>query len=209
MVAAPVQHARMKFGIDRRIAAVGIDAERRGRMPAGDRVTDLAGDRDRPDPGQRIRKIAETFAEIDRRRVGVERIGADARDAAAAPFDGETDRHHELMLRIPVDAVFERGLPVLESAGAGSGRTARPTEKAVGRAERNREILGDPFGEFSGNIALPERRIVAGLETGDGRKRQLVVDAGIVDPERCRKEAIADDFVRNALAEGNERDGEP
>src|SRR5437667_8271692 len=47
------------------------------------------------------------------------------------------------------------------------------------------------------------------MEIGDGRKRQFVVDAGIVDPERCRKEAVADDFVGDALSEWNERYGEP
>jgi hypothetical protein len=84
----------MKFGIDRRVAAVGVDAEGRGRIPARDRVTELAGDRDRPDPGQRIRKIAKTFAEIDRRCVGIEGIGADACHAAATPFDGKTVRQY-------------------------------------------------------------------------------------------------------------------
>src|SRR5665647_2855138 len=150
----PVQNARMIFGIDRRIAAVGIDAEGAGRVPARDRVTELAGERDRPDPRKRIRKIAETFAEIHGRCVGIEGIGADAGRATAAPFDGKADRHHELVLRVPVDAVFERGFPVLESIGARPGRASRPTEQTVGRADGYREVFRDTFGKFSGKIAL-------------------------------------------------------
>jgi hypothetical protein len=53
------------------------------------------------------------------------------------------------------------------------------------------------------------RRNVAGLEAVDGRKRQFIVDAGIVDAEGCREEAIADDFVGDACIEGNERYREP
>src|SRR3954447_13191491 len=45
---APVQHAGMKFGVGRQIAAIGIDAKGGGGMPAGDRVAKLAGDGDRP-----------------------------------------------------------------------------------------------------------------------------------------------------------------
>src|SRR3954453_11274612 len=41
---APVQHAGMKFGIGRQIAAIRIDAEAGGGMPARNRITDLAGD---------------------------------------------------------------------------------------------------------------------------------------------------------------------
>ena len=112
------------------------------------------------------------------------------------------------MLGVLEHPIFERGVEVLESVGSRRRRIDR-AEEGVGRAERYREILGDPLGELAGYIALPDRRNVAGLEAVDGRKRQFVVDAGIVDAERGRKEAIADDFVGGALTEGNERDREP
>ena len=56
---------------------------------------------------------------------------------------------------------------------------------------------------------MPDRRIVAGLETIDGRKRELIVHAGVIDAKRGGKEAIADDFVGDALIEGNEHYREP
>src|SRR6478672_6853283 len=113
------------------------------------------------------------------------------------------------MLRVLEDAVFEGRFKILESIRAHAGRATRRAELAIGRSKRYRERLGDPFGKFAGKVALSERRIVAGLETGDGRKRQLVVDTGVVDSKRCRKKAVADDFVGEASAARNERDGEP
>ena len=80
---------------------------------------------------------------------------------------------------------------------------------AVRDTERNRERLGDPLGELTGNIALLEGRIVAGLEGGDRRDRKLVVDAGIIDPEGGRKKAVANDFVGSAFTNWNERNREP
>jgi hypothetical protein len=65
------------------------------------------------------------------------------------------------------------------------------------------------FGKLRGYVTLPDGRKVAGVEAVNGRKRQLVVDAGIVDGERCRKEAVADDFVGPRLAKWNERYREP
>jgi len=43
------------------------------------------------------------------------------------------------------------------------------------------------------------RCLTDGSSVGDSRKRQLVVDAGIVDAERCRKEAVADYFMGGAF----------
>jgi hypothetical protein len=106
------------------------------------------------------------------------------------------------MFDILVQPVFEGGLKVLESIGAGCHRA----EKGVSRAERDREVLGDPLGKLRGNVTLPHRRIVAGIETVDGRNGQFVVDAGIVDAERGREKAIADDLVGDAFSERNERD---
>src|SRR5262249_43764935 len=103
--------------------------------------------------------------------------------------------------------IFERGLEVLETVGAGGRRIDR-TEEGVGRAKRNRKVLGDPLGEFARDIALSHRRNVAGVETIDGGKRQLVIDAGNVDGERGREKAIADDLVGYAWGQGNERPGE-
>ena len=79
---------------------------------------------------------------------------------------------------------------------------------AVSWTERHCERLGDPFGELSGEIELSEGGIVSGLDTRDGRKREFVVDAGIVNAERGRKEAVADDFVGDASTKGDERYGE-
>src|SRR5450631_3597971 len=199
----------MKFSIDGRVAAVGVDARDGGRAPARDRVTDLAGDRDGPYPGQRVGKIAEAFAEIDRRRVRIEGVSADASRARPAPFDAETDRHYELVGRILDDPIFERGLKILKTVRSHPRRSARRAEMAISRTNRYCEGLSDPLGEFTGKIALSERWIVAGLEAGDSRKRQLIVDAGIIDRKCGRKEAIADDFVGDASADGNERYGEP
>ena len=91
-------------------------------------------------------------------------------------------------------AIFERRLQVLKAVGARRRRIGRIQER-VGRAERDREILGDPLGKFAGNIALADRRNIAGLEGIDGGNGKLVVDAGIVDRERCRKEAVTHDLV--------------
>src|SRR5215471_20980583 len=90
--------------------------------------------------------------------------------------------------------VFEGGLEVLEAVGPGRRRIDR-AEKRVARAKRYRKILGDPLGELGGDVALPHRRNISGLETIDGGKRQFVIDAGIVDGKRGWEEAIADDFV--------------
>ena len=62
--------------------------------------------------------------------------------------------------------------------------------------EGHTEILGDRLGIFAGNVELPCGRIVAVLEPGDRRYRQFVGNAWVVDIERRRKEAIADDAVR-------------
>src|SRR6516162_4544018 len=48
---APVQDARVKFGIGRQLARIWIDAEGRGGVSARDRVAKLAGDGDRAEPG--------------------------------------------------------------------------------------------------------------------------------------------------------------
>ena len=57
------------------------------RAAARDGIADLPGDGERPQPPHRIRQFAETFAEEQRRRERAELLGADARGAAAAPFD--------------------------------------------------------------------------------------------------------------------------
>ncbi len=73
------------------------------------------------------------------------------------------------MFGVLEDPVFERGVEVLESVGS-RYRWIHRAEEGVSRAERYREIFGDPFGELSGYIALPHRRNVAGLEAVDRRK---------------------------------------
>src|SRR5438034_8093306 len=110
------------------------------------------------------------------------------------------------MLDILEQPVFERGLEVLESVGA-RGRRIDRAEKGVGRAEGDREVFGDALGKLPGNVALANRRVVAGLEAIDGRKRQFVVDAGIVDPQRRREKSVADDLVRKRRCERKERGG--
>src|SRR4051794_21643155 len=99
------------------------------------------------------------------------------------------------MVDILEQPVLERGLEILEPVGTRCGRINR-AEKGVCRAERDREILGDALGKLAGNIALSNGRIVAGLEAVEGRQRQFVVDAGIVDTERRREKTVADDFMR-------------
>src|ERR1700716_1223456 len=138
----------------------------------------------------------------------IERLGADAFGTGPAPLDAHTDGHHELMLRVLVNTVFEGRIEILKSIRSRCRRIGW-TEEGIGRAKRHGEILGDPFGKLGGHIALPHGRNVAGLEAVNSGKRQLVVDAGIIDAERCRKEAIADDFVGEASTEGNERYREP
>jgi hypothetical protein len=66
----------------------------------------------------------------------------------------------------------------------------------------HRERFGNPLGEFTGKIPLPERRIVAGLEAGHGGKGQLVLDAGILDAKRGREKAVADNFVGKTFTGG-------
>jgi hypothetical protein len=138
------QHARMELGVDGLIAGVRIDAERRVEIPRRDGIADLAGDRDRPDPGERIGQIAQAFAKIDIRDVGVEGFRAHICGSRAAPLDTEANRHHELMLGALENPVFEGGIEVLETVGPGRRRIDRAKE-SVGRAKRYRKILGDPF----------------------------------------------------------------
>ena len=113
------------------------------------------------------------------------------------------------MLGVLEEPIFERRLQVLESGCSQRIRSAGRAEAAIGRSKRHRERLGDAFGKFGRYIALPEGGIVAGLEIGDGRKGQFIVDAGIVDAERRGKEAVADDFVGDAFTKRNEHYREP
>ena len=138
----------------------------------------------------------------------IESLCANALGARAAPLDAEADRHHKLMLRAFEQSVFEGRIKVLKPVRSG-GHRVRWIEKRIGRTERHREILGNALGELCGYIALPHWRVIAGLETVDGGKRHLVIDAGIVDAERGRKETISYDFVGDASIEGNERYGKP
>ena len=84
------------------------------------------------------------------------------------------------MLGVLVDPILERRFEVLEAVGPSRRRIDR-AEEGIGRAKRYRKILGDPLGELGGDVALSHRRNVAGLEAVDGRKRQFVIDAGVVD----------------------------
>src|SRR5258707_11128723 len=118
----------MEFSIGRYIAAIRIDSKSSGRIPARNCVTDLAGDRDRSNPGQRVGKIAEPFAEPQRRCVWIERVGSDALRARAAPLDAETDRHHELMLGVLEKPIFERGVEILKPGCSHPVRSARGLE---------------------------------------------------------------------------------
>src|SRR6266581_7192372 len=126
----------MEFSVGGQIAAIRIDAEGSGRISARNCVTDLAGDRDRPNPGQRVGKIAEPFAEPQRRCVRIERVGSDALRARAAPLDAKTDRHHELMLWVLEEPIFERRLQVLETGRSQRIRSAGWAETAIGRTKR-------------------------------------------------------------------------
>lgn len=144
----------MKFGIGGHLARVGIDAEGRGGSPARDGVADLSGDRDGTQPGQGVGQVAKTFAEIDGRRVGVERIGSDAIGAGAAPFDAQPERHNEFMLRVLEDPILESRIEILKSVSADPGGPARRTEDAVGRADRDRKRFGNPLGKFTGEVTL-------------------------------------------------------
>jgi hypothetical protein len=156
---APVEHPRIEVGIYHLIAGVRIDTERRDRALAGGRITDLAGDCDGPDPGQRIGEIAKSFAEIERRRVDVEGFRRDIGSAGATAFDAEPDRHHEFMRGVLENAIFERGLKILKAVGSGCRRIDRG-EEGIGRAERDREILGDSLGKLTGKdrAAVPAGR---------------------------------------------------
>src|SRR5262249_30989336 len=151
-----------------------------GEILRRDRVTDLPGDRDRPDPGEGVRQVAKPFAEVDGRRVGVEGLCADVLRSGPAPFDTQSDGKNEFMLGALENPVSGWSIEVLESVGSGNRRIGW-AEEGVGRAERHRKVLRDALGELSGNVALTNRRNVAGVEAVDGGKGQLVVDAGIVD----------------------------
>src|SRR5260370_13612066 len=111
----------MKLGVGRRIAGIRIDSKSGGRISARNRITDLAGDRDRSNPGQRVGKITEPFAEINCRRVVIELLRADAFVTGATPFDADTNRHHKLMYWILENTIFERGVKVLKSVCAHPG----------------------------------------------------------------------------------------
>ena len=64
----------------------------------------------------------------------IEPLRADALGTGAAPLDAHTDRHHELMLRILVDAVFEGRIEILKSIRSGCRRIGR-AEEGIGRAK--------------------------------------------------------------------------
>ena len=113
------------------------------------------------------------------------------------------------MLRILEESVLERGLEILKALRTEPGRTAGRCERTMGCADRDREGLGNSFRKFSREIALSERRVVAGLEIGDRREGKLVVHTGVVDAERGRKEAVADNFVGGGPAKWNECEREP
>src|ERR1035437_4682519 len=104
----------MEFSVDRWIAGIRINSKCSGRISARDRVT-LAGDCDWSNPGQRVGKIAESFAEKYCRCVSIEWVCSDAPPARPPPFDAETDRHHEFMLRVLEDTVFKGRIEVLKS----------------------------------------------------------------------------------------------
>src|SRR5258708_15178974 len=150
----PIENPRVELGVNGRIAGIRIDSKSYREIFLWDRVTDLARDRDWSDPGQRVRKIAEPFAEIQVRRVVMERLRANAFGAGAAPLDAETHRHHELMLRTLEEAVFGRRIEVLKSLGAGCRRIGRNGE-GISFAKRHREILGNAVCELRSYIPLP------------------------------------------------------
>src|SRR5258708_1678088 len=122
----------MEFGVSRQIATIRIDCKSRGRIPAGERITNLPSDRARSIPGLRVRKLAEPFAEPHRRCVGIEWVGSAALRAGPAPFDAETDRHHELMLGVLEEPIFECGVEILEAGCSHGIWSSRRSEAAVG-----------------------------------------------------------------------------
>src|SRR5215467_65479 len=113
------------------------------------------------------------------------------------------------MLRILVEPVLERRFQILESDGAAPGRSAGRKETRPGRRHRDREGLGNALGEFAGKIELPDRRLVAAFRTLEGRHRELVVDAGVVDREGGGKETVAGNFMRGSPGEGCQRKRQP
>src|SRR5262249_34559306 len=200
----PVEDARMKLGVEDRISAVGIDAHQWREIPGRNCVTELAPDRDRPDPCQRVRQVPEPLSEVDSRRVHVEGFGANGCASCAAPLHTQAGREHELMFGALEDPILQSGLQILKTVGTGGRRVDR-TEKRVGRAERHSKVLGDPLGKFPGDIALSDRRKVAGLEAVDGWKGQLVIDPWVVDFEGGREETISHDLVGEAYVQWKKR----
>src|SRR5258708_38990402 len=72
----PIENPRGELGVNGRIAGIRIDSKSFREIFLWDRGTDLARDRDWSDPGQRARKIAWPFAEIQVRRAVRERLRA-------------------------------------------------------------------------------------------------------------------------------------
>src|SRR5207248_821548 len=97
-----------------------------------------------------------------------------------APFDLDPRGHAQLVLCVAQELVFEAGLEILEPAGV---RTSGRAQMRPGLADRDAEVLGDALGELAGDVDLARRRVVAVLEDGHGRERQLVGDAWVVDIE--------------------------
>src|SRR5205823_7059005 len=146
----------LRVGSDRDLA--GVQIQLGARSAARNRIADLPGQRDGPDPFGRVRKIAEALAEKYRRGDRAEPLGADLRGAGPAPFDHDPGRHGELVLRVAQELIFEAGLEILETAGVGT--PGRP-EMRPGFADGDPEVLGDALGDLAGDVDLPRRRVVA------------------------------------------------
>ena len=92
------------------------------------------------------------------------------------------------MIRNAEEIVFGFGVDVAPAVSAG-------LEPGGAVRDRQTEAGEDRLGVAEGRVELL-RSVGILRQLGQGRQRQFVADAGIVDAERCGKDAVAADGVR-------------
>ena len=169
-----------------------VDAAEGPRFGAAGQVeADVAGQCNRPQPGQVLGQIAETFAEEKPGRPRRKRISPDFDAARAADGDVQPQRRDELVRRVGVELEFGADHQV----GQPGLIAAIPREKIRGvPGELGVEVRRDPFREIELDVELT--RVLAGRP--DGRKcrqRAFVGDERIIGGEGGREEAVSGEAV--------------
>ena len=147
------------FDIDCRFAGIRVGVVAPCLFHRRDRVSDGAGQRQRPEPLQRFREIAGPLSEQECRRVGREGVGPDASCARPAQFGVQRHRGHRFVRRIRQELPLQPQLDVLPAARV--ARRALLTQVGPARPEREADIRCNPFRKFTIYVGLLDRRVDA------------------------------------------------